>query len=81
MRPEPAASPSTPTACWFVLNRIRALLDRGELQSHAGETINSFLASIPEEQRMVLLVDRVQQWAELGASSAMLETLKGIAGL
>ncbi|MFM9964969.1 MAG: AAA family ATPase [Planctomycetaceae bacterium] len=77
----PKKLPSTPTACWFVLNRIRTLLDRGELQPYAGETINTFLATIPEEHRMVLLVDRIKKWDELGASSALLDTLKGIAGL
>ena len=36
---------------------------------------------MPQEYRFAVLLDLVQQWARLGASEAMFETLKEVTGL
>lgn len=77
----PQNLPATPTACWFVLNRIRNLLDSGKLTEFDSATINNFLMSLSEEHRMVLLIDRVSAWGQLGADQALVNTLKGVVGL
>jgi MoxR-like ATPase len=77
----PANLPESPTACWFVLNRIRRLLDAGELDAYGSEILNAFLMGLSEEHRMVLLVDRVDRWGRAGVDEAMLNTLREIAGL
>jgi hypothetical protein len=43
--------------------------------------VNGLLAALPQEFRFASLVDLVPQWAEYGASDAMLETLKEVTGL
>lgn len=78
---EPSRLPESPTACWFVLNRIRDLLDAGELKTYGSEIVNAFLRGLSEEHCMVLLVDRIPRWASAGADDAMLERLQEVAGL
>ncbi len=43
--------------------------------------MNAFLAALPAEFRFALLVDLVEEWAELGASSAMFAALAEVTGL
>jgi hypothetical protein len=78
---QPELLPAQASARWFVLSRIRAKLDRGELRTLPRETINHFLARVPEEHRLALLLGRVRAWAELGAAEALLRTLHEITGL
>ncbi|HEV3168387.1 MAG TPA: AAA family ATPase [Isosphaeraceae bacterium] len=78
---DPDKLPTEDTARWFVLCRIRALVQRRELQGVSPEQINSFLLNIPEEHRFALLVDLVKEWGQLGASPALFETLKSVTGL
>jgi hypothetical protein len=77
----PEKLPESPTACWFILNRIRDLLDTGKLDGCGGEILNPFLRGLSEEHRMVLLVDRVPSWGRVGADESMLATLREVAGL
>ena len=43
--------------------------------------INSFLSALPIELRFALIVDNVPSWGHLGASEAMLNSLKEVTGL
>jgi hypothetical protein len=78
---EPDLLPSDDTARWFVLCRIRSLVQRGELTGFDPGAINAFLVAVPEEHSFALLLDLVPQWGRLGADPALLETLKSVTGL
>lgn len=78
---EPKLLPKTDTAAWFVLSRVRHMVKYREMAELEPEKVNHFLGVLPEEHRCTLLVDLVSEWAELGAESAMLDTLKEITGL
>src|SRR5438477_383804 len=45
----PELLPAQDTARWFVLCRIRALLDRGELAAYPPEVLHKFLLALPQE--------------------------------
>ena len=77
----PERIPTADTARWFVLSRIRTAVGRHQLRDIAPESINAFLLAIPEEHRFALLVDQIEEWADLGAEAAMLQTLKEVTGL
>lgn len=77
----PDLLPSEDTARWFVLCRIRNLVERQELNGYAPETLNAFLMGLPQEHRFALLVDMVEPWGRLGASQALFDTLKEVTGL
>ncbi|MBX9680103.1 MAG: ATP-binding protein [Gemmataceae bacterium] len=77
----PDLLPRQATARWFVLSRIRESLDRGELGVHPPMVINRFLAGVPEEHRLALLVGRVRAWGEIGAAETMLKSLREICGV
>jgi hypothetical protein len=76
----PRQLPREATARWFVLSRIREMVDRGELGSFEPEILNDFLREVPEEHRLALLVDRVEAWGRLGAAQALLDTLREVLG-
>ena len=78
---DPALLPKGETAMWFVVNRIRQAVGARLLRMPTAEQVNAFLAAVGEEYRFALLLDHVEQWASLGASDAMLETLKEVTGL
>jgi hypothetical protein len=83
---DPTLLPEQPTAMWFVVSRLRRAVEHGELRPpDAGEDfparVNALLAALPQEYRFAVLLDLVQQWDELGASEAMLATLKEVTGL
>ena len=42
------------------------------------DEVNAFLNSLHREDRIVLLLDQVQQWAELGADNALVNTFDDI---
>ena len=78
---DPSNMPEEDSARWFVLNRIRAMARRGELDIFPPATINHFLEALPEEHRFALLVDMVDVWGKLGADQAMFDSLKEVTGL
>ena len=69
------------TALWFVLSRIRELLEQNELTGFSSDDINLFLMELPEEHRFALLAGNVRRWGELGADEAILTSLKEVTGL
>jgi hypothetical protein len=77
----PHLLPEEDSARWFILCRIRALVQRGALTGVPTEVINVFLAQVPQEHRFALLVDLVEQWGALGANEALLDTLREVMGL
>jgi hypothetical protein len=78
---QPSLLPTEDTARWFVLCRIRSLVKRRELNGVAPDEVNRFLMGLPEEHRFALLVDMVAEWGALGASTALIETLRSVTGL
>ena len=83
---DPALLPEASTALWFVVSRLRKAVERNELRpADAGDDfsgrVNALLAKLPQEFRFAVLLNLVPQWADLGASETMLETLKEVAGL
>jgi MoxR-like ATPase len=78
---EPANLPTEDSARWFVLCRIRTLVQRGELKEIDPDVVNRFLMAIPQEHRFALLVDLVAEWGALGASRSLIETLKEVTGV
>ncbi len=77
----PEKLPEADTARWFVINRLRTLIQRRELPKIRPELVNHFLAALPSEFRFAVLVDLVDRWAELGAEHSMLVALKEVTGL
>jgi hypothetical protein len=85
----PALLPKSETAMWFVVSRLRHAVGSGQFRPPNGEPaatafrtkVNAFLGAVGEEFRFALLIDRVEAWAELGASEVMLDTLKTATGL
>lgn len=74
----PKDIPQTDTARWFLINRIRMLIDHDALPNIPDLQLNQFLLEIPREMRFALLVDHVEIWAELGAENVLLDTLKEV---
>jgi hypothetical protein len=75
---DPSLLPEDDTARWFVICRIRALVQRGELAGLGPEAVNHFLRSVPIEHRFALMVDLVEAWGDLGAEPALLLTLQEV---
>jgi hypothetical protein len=78
---DPSLLPEGDTARWFIIHRLRTLIQRGEMPPVSADAVNGFLASLPQEFCCAVLVDLVDQWSRLGASEAMLQTLKEVTGL
>jgi hypothetical protein len=83
---DPELLPKRPTALWFLVSRLRRAVERQELLSEAADEalparVNALLTALPQEHRFAVLLDLVPQWAELGASDAMLDTLMEVTGL
>ncbi|MGF1580557.1 MAG: AAA family ATPase, partial [Gemmataceae bacterium] len=77
---DPGLLPTTDTARWFVLTRIRHLVETGRLTRIDPHQVNGFLRSLPQEHICSLLVGLVPQWGELGGREAMLELLHELTG-
>lgn len=77
----PETLPTTNTARWFVLNRLRAIASNGELDDMSGEDINNFLRALPDEFRFALMIDMVETWARLGAEQAMFDSMIEVTGI
>jgi|GEM_PF-355652 len=86
---DPSLLPKTDTAMWFVVSRLRQEVGTGQFRVPEDDSaavafrakVNAFLAAIGEEYRFALMLDQIEHWAELGASDAMLKTLKTVTGL
>lgn len=86
---DPSLLPKSDTAMWFVVSRLRQAVGTGQFRVPEDEfeavafraKVNAFLAAIGEEYRFALMLDQIEHWAELGASDAMLKTLKTVTGL
>ena len=88
---DPALLPKASTALWFVVSRLRKAVEgKGGATpplrpADAGDDfpvrVNALLAGLPQEFRFAVLLNLVPQWAELGTSETMLQTLKEVAGL
>ena len=87
----PEWMPPSDTGKWFLVSRIRGAVagrvfapppsaTEPELAAFR-EKATAFLLSFPEEFRFALLVDHVRQWADLGASDAMLVALRDVTGV
>ena len=79
--PTPEKLPTADTARWFVINRLRTLIQRRELPPIRPDMVNRFLESLPNEFRFAVLVDLVDRWAEMGADNSMFVALKEVTGL
>ena len=86
---DPALLPRSETAMWFVVARLRQAVGTGQFRVPEGESaapafrakVNAFLGAVGEEFRFALLLDQIEQWAELGASEEMLRTLGTVTGM
>ena len=45
------------------------------------DDVNRFLLSLPQEHRLALLVDTVDEWSRLGADDSLLKTLLDVTGI
>jgi hypothetical protein len=86
---DPSLLPKSDTAMWFVVTRLRQAVERRQFKvpddepaaAAFCERVNAFLAAVGEEFRFALMLDLIEPWAELGATAAMLHTLKSVTGL
>jgi hypothetical protein len=78
---QPAKLPTEDSARWFVLCRVRTLLQRGELSNVPNDVIHQFLLGVPTEHRFALMVDLVNEWGALGAQNVFRETLREVTGI
>ena len=69
---------------FFVLDTIRRAVRDGRIAELAAdkkptpEEVNAFLTALPKEDRIVLLLDMVPQWADLGADEVLLDTFEDL---
>lgn len=77
----PELVPREPSNRWFLIHRIRQMVETGTLPFVGVDALNQFLRSLTQEFRFALLVDLVPRWGHLGAKPAMLDTLKEVTGL
>ncbi len=77
----PEELPTSETARWFLLNRIRRLAEIGKLNRQPPVVIDHFLRALSQEQRLTLMVDMVPLWGELGADDVMTDTLLEVTGV
>src|SRR5262245_60245912 len=72
----PALLPKSETALWFVVTRLRQAVGSGQFRVPDDEAdavvfrekVNAFLGAVGEEFRFALMLDQIEQWAQLGAS-------------
>jgi AAA domain (dynein-related subfamily) len=77
----PDSLPAEETARWFVLGRIRGLVERDELKGIPPAKIVVFLQSLSPEHRCAVVVDLVSKWGKLGARAVMFQMLKELTGI
>lgn len=72
---------------YFILHSIRQAVIDSKHPWHQAvyklskAEINRFLASLGKEERVVLLLNAVEQWGELGGEKQLLATLKDLTGI
>lgn len=77
----PELLPTKDSARWFILSRMRKLVERYSLPCVSKETLNRFLMALPQEHRFALFVDQVHLWGDLGAEQSMLDSLTELTGI
>jgi hypothetical protein len=77
----PKALPEGEAARWFILNCIRQLVSDDRVRGLTPATVNSFLASLPDEHQLTLLSGMVERWGALGADAAMFDLLRRVTKL
>jgi hypothetical protein len=77
----PEELPDGETARWFILGRIRSLVQQDRLAGVTPGTVNHFLRTLSPEHRCALVVDLVKEWGDLGARPVMREMLKEVTGI
>jgi hypothetical protein len=78
---DPSKLPEGDTARWFIISRLRKVIEANELPPTPPDQVNGFLAKLPDEFRFAVLLDLVPQWSALGADQAMFDALKEVTGL
>jgi MoxR-like ATPase len=77
----PDEMPTSEAPRWFVLNRIRRIVEQKSVTPRPPEVVARFFGSLNQEHRLLLLVDLVDHWGALGAEAPMLETLWEVTGV
>ena len=77
----PEDLPKGEAARWFLINRIRKLVESGTLKVDGPDAVNRFLRTLSQEHRLMLFVDLVGPWSELGAEDVMFDTLVDVTGI
>jgi MoxR-like ATPase len=77
----PEEMPTSEAPRWFVLNRIRRLVEQKEVTNRPPEVFDRFFRSLNQEHRLMLMVDLVDHWGKLGAETVMLETVWEVTGV
>lgn len=77
----PAEIPQAEAPRWFVINRLRKLIEKDLLAPRDSVVINRFLRALDQEHRLNLIVDLVDHWAKLGAEEVLWETLMEVTGV
>jgi MoxR-like ATPase len=77
----PEDLPKGEAARYFLLNRIRKLVESGNLKVDDPAVVDRFFRALSQEHRLALMVDLVPKWAELGAEEAMYDTLFEVTGI
>ncbi len=73
---DPQKLPESETAIWFVLSTIRTQIRLDQIKEIPESQINNFLNFLTLEQRFTLITGCIEKWAELGAESTLLKTLR-----
>lgn len=77
----PEELPTAEAPRWFVLNRLRRLVETGQMHEVAPTTMHRFFSSLSQEHRLTLVVDLVEPWAEVGAEDALMNLLWEVTGV
>ena len=76
---DPDLLPNDDMPRWFILSAIRALVEH-EPDVLVSETeVVAFLMALPPDHRFAVMVGLVAQWGRLGATTAILETVREVA--
>lgn len=73
--------PEEPSKRWFLLRRLRELVETDRLTDVSPEIIDGFLQNISTEARFTLFVGLLEKWEQLGADKALMQTLREAADL
>ncbi len=77
----PDLLPADDAPRWFILSAVRSLVAREHDLALDPEVVNGFLLALPSEHRFAVLVGLVERWGAMGASPALLQSLKDATGI